>query len=170
MVGCAPLDRRRRGDSGGRAARPRPRDPGARVTGDGPGRGGRLLAALLHVGADEVLGVLLQHVVDLVEDRVDVLAQLLAPLLAGRPGVRAVLVVPATTALALGLLLRHDVSSSGPVPPQRRALRWEPVVEPYRSDRRKARDRYRRHETAGQGSNAPGECTAAVSCPRLTPG
>ena len=51
-------------------------------------RAARLLAALLDVGADEVLGVLLEHVVDLVEDRVDVLAELLPPLLAGRRGVR----------------------------------------------------------------------------------
>src|SRR5689334_22818830 len=39
-----------------------------------------LLAALLHVGPDEVLGVLLEHVVDLVQDRVHVLAELFAPL------------------------------------------------------------------------------------------
>ena len=47
-------------------------------------RAARLLATLLDVGADEVLGVLLQHVVDLVEDRVDVLAELLATLLTRR--------------------------------------------------------------------------------------
>jgi hypothetical protein len=76
-------------------------------------REARVLAALLNVGADEVFGVLLEHVVDLVEDRVDVLAELLPPLLAGRLGTRAVFVVPTTAALTLGLLLRHEVSSSG---------------------------------------------------------
>ena len=39
--------------------------------------------------------------------------ELLPPLLSGRLGARAVFVVPATAALTLGLLLRHDVSSSG---------------------------------------------------------
>src|ERR1700754_2501373 len=60
-----------------------------------------LLAALLHVRTHEVLGVLLEHVVDLVEDRVDVLAELLAALLAGRGGAGAVLVVAAASTLAL---------------------------------------------------------------------
>jgi len=39
----------------------------------------------LHVRTDEVLGVLLEHVVDLVQDRVDVLAELLPTFLTGRP-------------------------------------------------------------------------------------
>src|SRR3984893_14213093 len=43
--------------------------------------GGLLLPALLHVGADELLGVLLEHLVDLVEDRVHVVGELLVPLL-----------------------------------------------------------------------------------------
>src|SRR3954452_12206925 len=85
--------------STGSAGRRRP-DPRVRV-------GRWLLATLLDVGPDEVLGVLLEHVVDLVEDRVDVLAELLTTLLAGRRRVRPVLVVPAPAALALGLLLRH---------------------------------------------------------------
>ena len=41
----------------------------------------RLLAALLDVRADELLGVLLEHLVDLVEDRVHVVGELLVPLL-----------------------------------------------------------------------------------------
>src|SRR6201996_1232476 len=41
----------------------------------------RLLAALLDVGADELLGVLLEHLVDLVEDRVHVVGELLVALL-----------------------------------------------------------------------------------------
>src|SRR6185436_14813300 len=73
-------------------------------------RAARLLATLLDVGADEVLGVLLQDVVDLVEDRVDILAELLATLLPRRRGVARLVVVAATAALALGLLLRHDAS------------------------------------------------------------
>src|SRR2546423_14098858 len=50
------------------------------------------LSALLDVAPDELLGVLLQHRVDLVEQVVDVLADLLVPLgdlrvgLGGRPG------------------------------------------------------------------------------------
>src|SRR3954452_2374984 len=85
--------------STGSAGRRRP-DPRVRV-------GRWLLATLLDVGPDEVLRVLLEHVVDLVEDRVDVLAELLTTLLAGRRRVRPVLVVAAPAALALGLLLRH---------------------------------------------------------------
>ena len=38
------------------------------------------LPALLHEAADELLGVGLQHLVDLVEDRVDVLVELLLAL------------------------------------------------------------------------------------------
>ena len=39
-----------------------------------------LLAALLHVGTDELLGVLLEHLVDLVEDRIHVVGELFVPL------------------------------------------------------------------------------------------
>ena len=60
----------------------------------------RLLAALLHVGAHEVLGVLLEHVVDLVEDGVDVLAELLAPFLTRGAGA-VDLLVGVAAALAL---------------------------------------------------------------------
>lgn len=42
------------------------------------------LAALLDIGPDEVLGVLLEHVVDLVEQVVGVLGQLFATFLTGR--------------------------------------------------------------------------------------
>src|SRR5689334_5389722 len=38
------------------------------------------LSALLHEAADELLGILLEHVVDLVEDRVDVVVELLLAL------------------------------------------------------------------------------------------
>src|ERR1022692_4133606 len=41
-----------------------------------------LLAALLHVGPDKLLGVFLEHFVDLVEDRVHVVRELFVPLLA----------------------------------------------------------------------------------------
>src|ERR1017187_372784 len=40
-----------------------------------------LLAALLHVGPDKLLGVFLEHFVDLVEDRVHVVRELFLPLL-----------------------------------------------------------------------------------------
>src|SRR5580704_4363667 len=40
-----------------------------------------LLAALLHVRPNELLGVLLEHLVDLVEDGVDVVGELFVPLL-----------------------------------------------------------------------------------------
>src|SRR6201999_3043489 len=46
-----------------------------------PEPAGRLLAALLDVRAHEFLGVLLEHLVDLVQDRVDVIGELLVPLL-----------------------------------------------------------------------------------------
>src|SRR5215469_1897880 len=44
-------------------------------------RGRGLLAALLDVRPDELLGVLFEHLVDLVQDRVHVIGQLLVPLL-----------------------------------------------------------------------------------------
>src|ERR1700727_1610977 len=39
-----------------------------------------LLSALLHVGPNKFLGVLLEHLVDLVENRVDVVSELFLPL------------------------------------------------------------------------------------------
>src|SRR5829696_4321765 len=48
-------------------------DPGVRkAVGSPPARQRRSLAALLHEALDELLGVALEDVVDLVEDRVDV--------------------------------------------------------------------------------------------------
>src|SRR5690606_3329161 len=80
---------------------------------DADGVSGRnLLATLLHVRADEVLGVLLEHVVDLVEDRVDVLAELLPALLTGRRAAVDI-VVAVTAALPLRLLLGHVASRIG---------------------------------------------------------
>src|SRR5690349_7580448 len=70
---------------------------------------GGLLTTLLHVCADEVLRVLLEHVVDLVEDRVHVLAELLAAFLTGTRGVVGT-VVAVATALALLLFLGHLAS------------------------------------------------------------
>src|SRR5664280_2941533 len=76
--------------------------------------GALLLAALLHVRAHELLGVLLQHVVDLVQERVHVITELVVPLL-DRVGCRVLggrgidLVVLAVGALlaATGVLHRH---------------------------------------------------------------
>src|SRR5947209_19786331 len=61
------------------------------------------LATLLHIGADEVLSVLLEHIVDLVKNGVHVLAELLPAFLTSR-GTASRLVVSAA-ALALHLLL-----------------------------------------------------------------
>ena len=66
----------------------------------------RSLSALLDVRAHEVLGVLLENVVDLVEQVVGVLGQLLATLLAGGRAAGEVVVLAAATA-TLGLLLSH---------------------------------------------------------------
>src|SRR5882757_11540931 len=72
-----------------------------------------LLAALLHVRPDELLRVLLEHVVDLVEHRVDVLGQLLLPRLGiGRGAIRLrrvldLVLAPGGPPLASMLLLRH---------------------------------------------------------------
>src|ERR1700683_594209 len=44
-------------------------------------RGLTSFAALLHVRPDELLGVLLEHLVDLVQDRIDVVGELVLPLL-----------------------------------------------------------------------------------------
>ena len=46
----------------------------------------RSLAALLHEAADELLGVGLEHLVDVVEDRVDVVVELLLALGGGVAG------------------------------------------------------------------------------------
>src|SRR5690349_10420521 len=67
---------------------------------------GGLLTTLLHVCADEVLRVLLEHVVDLVEDRVHVLAELLAAFLTCTGSALGTVVAVATT-LALLLFLGH---------------------------------------------------------------
>src|SRR5262245_8382745 len=68
----------------------------------------RSFAALLDVRLDELLGVLLQHGVDLVEDVVHLLLELLA--LGGRGRLAGVVVGPAARTLLgllLLLLLRH---------------------------------------------------------------
>ncbi len=58
------------------------------------------LAALLDVGTHEVLGVLLEHVVDLVEQIVGVLSELLATFLTGTAVAdRGLVVVSAASAL-----------------------------------------------------------------------
>src|SRR4051812_14941420 len=97
-----------------------------------------LLAALLDVGPHEVLGVLLEHVVDLVEDGVHVLAELLTALLTGRGCVAAVVVVPAAATLTLGLLLRHRLPPhrADPRPIGADRCRWE---QHYPADPRHAR-------------------------------
>src|SRR5215468_4391161 len=89
-----------------------------------PARGGssaqRSLTALLHVRAHEFLGVLLQDLVDLVEDRVDVVGQLLVPFLdlLGRAGLGllGLLGAPARLPLASGVLRCHRLPPSGGVP------------------------------------------------------
>src|SRR5215467_7662787 len=69
------------------------------------------LAALLDVRTDEFLGVLLEHLIDLVEDRVHVIGQLLLPLLnlVGRRGLVffGFLGAPRRLALASGVLRCH---------------------------------------------------------------
>src|SRR5215467_7958810 len=69
------------------------------------------LAALLDVRADELLGVLLEHLVDLVEDRVHVIGELLVPLLdllgGGRLVLFGLLGAPRRLPLATGVLRRH---------------------------------------------------------------
>src|SRR3954469_23544383 len=62
-----------------------PRGRRRRAAGVAPRTGGSL-AALLHEAADELLGVRLEHPVDLVEDAVDVVGQ---PLLDGGAGRRS---------------------------------------------------------------------------------
>jgi hypothetical protein len=62
----------------------------------------------LDIGPDEILGVLFEHIVDLVKDRVHILAELLPTFLtSGRTIIRLVV---ATAALALYLLLGHFAS------------------------------------------------------------
>src|SRR5579862_9714613 len=74
-------------------------------------RANGLLAALLDVRADELLGVLLEHLVDLVEDRVHVVGELLVPLLDLLGGRGLVLLgllgTPRRLPLAPGILRRH---------------------------------------------------------------
>src|SRR6266516_3692547 len=81
------------------------------------------MPTLLDVGPDELLGVLLQHLVDLVQDRVHVVGQLLLALLDLLARLRAallgVLATPGSLPLAAGVLCRHAVkppSSSGLLP------------------------------------------------------
>src|SRR6266568_1553970 len=91
-----------------------------------------LLAALLHVGADELLGVLLEHLVDLVEDRIHVVGELLVPLpdflCAARLGLFGLLGAPRGLPLTACVLRCHVATSvqsqryrhpwqSRPIPP-----------------------------------------------------
>src|SRR5439155_4767933 len=78
--------------------------------------GGRSLPALLHVGLHELLGVLLQDLVDLVQDLVHLLLQLLA--LGGRltlPGLSGSLATTLLLGALLLLLLRHRVTLLSPI-------------------------------------------------------
>src|SRR5262249_55723696 len=77
-------------------------------SGRGTRREGRSLAALLDVGLHELLGVLLQHGVDLVQDLVHLVGELLA--LVGRLGARGLRrrsVLSSALGSLLFLLLRH---------------------------------------------------------------
>src|SRR5258708_40148021 len=71
----------------------------------------RLLAALLDIGAHELLSVLLEHLVDLIEDRVHVVGELLVALLDlfGRGGLvfLGLLGAPRRLPLAPGILRCH---------------------------------------------------------------
>src|SRR5215469_16637827 len=75
----------------------------------------RLLAALLHIGPDEFLGVFLQHLVDLVQDRVDIVSQLVLPLTYLISfldvGVLLLLGPPGCLPLSAGVLCRHAITS-----------------------------------------------------------
>src|ERR687885_718830 len=90
-----------------------------------------LLSALLHIRAHEVLSVLLEHVVDLVQDRVDVLAELLPAFLTSWRGAVDVLVA-VTAALPVSLFLSHLASRIGACLPQdyRPALTISRIVQP----------------------------------------
>src|SRR5450759_3789491 len=77
----------------------------------------RLLAALLHVRAHELLGVLLQHVVDLVQERVHVITELVVPLLdrvgcrvLGRRGIDLFVLALVALLAATGVFHRHPYS------------------------------------------------------------
>src|SRR6516162_8593729 len=76
-------------------------------------RGRASLAALLDIGADELLGVLLEDLVDLVEDRVHVVGQLLValPYLIDRGSLvlLGLLGPPRRLPLASGVLVRCHV-------------------------------------------------------------
>src|SRR6202050_525068 len=78
-------------------------------------RGLTSFAALLHVRPDELLGVLLEHLVDLVQDRVDVVGELVLALLdvlgSLRRGVLFLLAAPLNLTLAAGVLCRHAETS-----------------------------------------------------------
>src|SRR5580658_7817633 len=74
-----------------------------------------LLPALLHVGPDELLGVLLEHLVDLVENRVHVVGELLLPLpdLLGGAGLHLVGLFGAPSGLPLtACVLRCHIATS----------------------------------------------------------
>src|SRR5215467_956980 len=97
----------------------------------------RSLTALLDIGPDELLGVLLQHLVDLVEDRVNVVGQLLLALLdfpAGLLGVfLGLLATPGGLPLAAGVLGSHtEPPRRGASAPQRypRLPTACPILEP----------------------------------------
>src|SRR5207245_989878 len=73
------------------------------------------LPALLHVGPDQLLGVLLEHLVDLVENRVHVVRQPLVAFpdfLGGlRLGLLCLFGTPGCLALSAGVLSRHSGTS-----------------------------------------------------------
>jgi hypothetical protein len=82
------------------------------------------LAALLHIGPDELLGVLLEHLVDLVQNRVDVVSELVLALLdVLGPLRRAVLLLLAAAGsrltLSAGVLCRHCRNLRDPREPPR---------------------------------------------------
>jgi hypothetical protein len=69
----------------------------------------------LHIRADELFGVLLENLVDLVQDRVDVVGQLVLPLLdlIGLPDIGVLLVLgpPRGLPLTAGVFRRHYLTS-----------------------------------------------------------
>src|SRR5439155_17547912 len=73
---------------------------------------GALLAALLDVGPHEVLGVVLEHLVDLVQQIVQLRLQLLALLRRGRGGLLDDLLFPGGRRLLLLLSLCHGGSGA----------------------------------------------------------
>src|SRR5664280_2500184 len=133
-----------------------------------------LLAALLHVRAHELLGVLLQHVVDLVQERVHVITELVVPLL-DRVGCRVLggrgidLVVLAVGALlaATGVLHRHPYSrlaavavKMNPTPRHRQPRASAPPAVPIR--RRGRRPARLRRCTGRSGGRHGPWCRAAA--------